>query len=235
MEVAFRIVPAFSLLLGMILSCSGVPSWDQRLSTLEAELAVNPDSAELRYQMGVLWNEKAVEGDGEALDQAIAVFEALVEDHPDSHRARAFLGSCYVLKARDASVFTKMRWCRKGFVLLDDTVTDAPDDLDARLIRAINAAQVPGFLGRGKVADEDFAYLLERADDPALEANQELRRAIYYHAGDYALQQRDSKAVTLLTKARQLPGDPSLDPAINQALEDARLRFPQQFPNTENS
>lgn len=196
---------------------------------LESAIVQNPDDLELRYELGLAYNELALVGEEDALDKAIEQFEFILERDPSKAKAKAFLGSTTVLKAKYSSIFTKLSYAEKGFDILDEAVELAPDNPDVRLIRAANSSEVPRFLGRRDKAEEDFAWLLANIELNPVWFNDGLRRSVYLYAGEFALKRDDESAVELLQIAQATPGATRLEHRITEALEKAREEFPDSF------
>ncbi|MCC5790293.1 MAG: hypothetical protein JJT75_11705 [Opitutales bacterium] len=174
---------------------------------------------------GVLWHDKAVLGNEEATDKAIIKFEEILAEHQDTPWVLAYLGSTFTLKARDAPLLRKRGWANRGFEALDKAVEKTPEDSVVRLIRAINSYHLPRILNRRELAETDFAHLLRKIEDPDHELSNDLKRAIYFHAGAFALHKRESKSLALLEKALATEGSPHLEEPIRQSLDIARRRF----------
>lgn len=203
---------------------------EQHITNMEALVAAKPGDPELRYSLGLAYNDQAQLEDNEAaLEKAIAIFEGLQEEYPGMLKAQAMLGSAMVLKARYAIVFRKLHYAKKGFNMLDAAIEANPESADIRLIRAANAANVPAFLGRKKIAREDFAWLLSDIEAHPERYDDGMRRAIYFYAGEFALKSDDDQAVHLLQLAQTTPGQMRLEPRIAAALDEARQQFPESF------
>ncbi len=170
-------------------------------------------------------HDRGVEGSEDAVDRAIEALEKRLEQDPDLALARAYLGSAYTLKARDVALWRKRGWVEKGIATLDEAVDDAPEDTDVRLVRAINAYNLPRMAGRYDLAGEDFDFLLRslEADDPVDPA---FERAVCFHAGAFALKQdKTAEAIGLLERARDVEGSSELAGEIETMLRLARNRL----------
>jgi hypothetical protein len=192
---------------------------------LAAALAINPKDNELRVQMGAILCDMGAEGDEKAADEAHALFKAMYAESPKDPEARAFYGNACVIEAKYAFFLFKLDWTDKGFAHLDAAVAAAPEVLSIRLIRALNSAQVPGILGRDKVAREDFAWLMRRQTEHPEDFDPGLLRALYYYAGKYAMEHDESRSITLLTQAAEVPGTSPLSDKIQSTLKEARTKF----------
>ncbi|HEX9781229.1 MAG TPA: hypothetical protein VGA56_00660 [Opitutaceae bacterium] len=144
--------------------------------------------------------EEAQRGSAEAALRAVEELRHIVSLQPGNALARANLGLAVVLCARDVSLADKRRFAIDGLAEIDAAVSLAPGDPEVRLVRAINASQMPLLLGRRKVARSDFAWLLGVIDArPALAPD--LKRRVLFHAGAWALRERQREAVPLLERA----------------------------------
>lgn len=181
--------------------------------------ADDPESVR-RFAEGLELHQTGVEGDEDAVAQAIAIFEELQERHPDDARVQAFLGNLYTLRARDVIFFRKMRWLRKGLDTLDAAVAASPEDPHVRSVRAINSYRLPSMFGRRQVADEDFAVLLEWAVSDPDRFSDGLLRFVYFHAGCYYAEEGDSRAHDLFERAMDAPGDSVSDEKIRRKLSE---------------
>jgi len=208
-------------------------SIDQSVESLEKRVAADPDNLQLRYDLGVAYNELAIDGSEKALDKAIRIFGDLVKEDPNMVKAKAMLGSCTVMKAQYVSIFSKLDYVKEGYGILDEAVAADPDNPDLRLIRGANAAKSPGFLGRGDVADEDFEWLLNDVQSGVNSYDDNYRRTIYFYVGDYFLEERDNRCAELLLLAEKTSGAPRLTKKIKQSLKEARKKFPSTFAELE--
>ncbi len=193
---------------------------------LAAELAAHPTDNEIRLQLGAVLCDMGAEGDEKSADEALALFKTMYTESPSNPEARAFYGNACVIEAKYAFFLFKLDWTDKGFAHLDAAVGAAPEVVSVRLIRALNSAQVPGVLGRDKVAREDFAWLMRRQTEHPEDFNPGVLRALYYYAGKYALERGESQSVTLLTQAAAVPGTSPLSEKVQAVLKEARAKFP---------
>lgn len=170
-------------------------------------------------------HDRGVEGSESAVDQAIEMLEAILKDSPDNALARAYLGSAYTLKARDVALWNKRRWAERGAEALDAAVKTAPLNPRVRLVRAINSYNLPRILGRHGEAKEDFAFLLQAVEAHPESLGDDLKRAIYFHAGAFALRESENeRALTLLEEADAIEGDSPISIQIDSMLRIARER-----------
>ncbi len=174
---------------------------------------------------GIERHDRGVEGSESAVDEAIEILEAVLEASPGNALARAYLGSAQTLKARDVALWNKRRWVQRGVETLDAAVKEAPHSPRVRLVRAINAYNLPRIIGRYDLAGEDFAFLLEAIEAHPGLLGKDLQRAIYFHAGSFALKEgEDARALTLLEKADAMEGESPIADRIASMLRIVRER-----------
>ncbi len=184
------------------------------------------DQASQLFEEAFQAHEAGVKGDSDAVDVALEKFERILESDPDNMEALVFFGSASMLKARDVAIFQRMRWVRQGVEAMDRAVETAPDNVNVRIVRAVNSYQLPGFLGRRKVADEDFRLLLDWTETRPEKFDPGMIRFTLYHAGVRALEQGQAKALPLLAQALDQPqGETVTDQEIQSVLERAKGRF----------
>ena len=161
------------------------------------------------------------EGNKKAVKKATKILEKAVKLDPENAIARAFLGTAYNLKSRDASMpWNKMKWVKKGIALLDMAVEKNSKNIWVRLERGSNSLELPAFFNRLPVAKKDFDFLvncIETEPDSFIlnaegtsiylekgenEKNFVLgtRQVIYYKAGKVYYQLSDIKKATELWK-----------------------------------
>ena len=92
-------------------------------------------------EQAIAWHGLAGMGVEGAARTAIEKFEALDSKDPLS---QAYLGSAYIMRARDASFITaRVRNARKGLTKLEGAVKAAPNDFRVRTLRAVTTYNLP--------------------------------------------------------------------------------------------
>lgn len=170
---------------------------------------------------------EGVDGDEDSVVRSIKAFEKLFEAYPDRWEAYAFYGSACTLRARDVALVKKMDYVREGFGAMDEAVRQAPNCYWTRLVRAINSYQVPGFFKRRDLARKDFDFLTRKipASDPDVPLAETLLQLTYFHAGRFAYEERDPRALHWLAEAAAIEEGPIPGSEVDQALQKARKRF----------
>ena len=121
-----------------------------------------PSEFRLLREKGIALHDAAREGDGDAAAEAVEALERYLKRFPRDGEARAYLGSAYAQRGRDASsVVNKMRYTNRGLRHLDRALDAAPRDFTVRFIRATVNASLPEMFGRGEAATEDMLALDE--------------------------------------------------------------------------
>ncbi len=101
----------------------------------------------------------------------IAAHKALAEledAYPDDPTAEAYHGSLELLDAaHNWQIWNLHRQASDGLSRLDEAIRHAPNDPEARFIRAATSWHLPAFYHRRQQCEEDFAWLAQRAQSDA--------------------------------------------------------------------
>ena len=149
---------AFALSLAALpLPAAAVPS--AHAAESESAGAASPETVALREQ-GIALHDRAVEGDEDAAEEAVAHLERYLDRVGKDGEALAYLGSAYAMMGRDASsVVNKTRYANRGVRHLDRALDAAPRMFTVRLVRARVNSSLPKMFGRGGAALEDMLAL----------------------------------------------------------------------------
>jgi hypothetical protein len=144
---------------------AGIGPEEQRLLS---KMAVEGTNAATLYALADHCHDLGVDGSKEAVVRAERYLRQLLKLEPENARALALLGSVYTMKGRDAFwPPTQLRLVREGNTYMDKAVNMAPDAVAPRVIRALNNAHMPDFLGRREVVREDLSWLWPKVEkDP---------------------------------------------------------------------
>ena len=127
----------------------------------ESSLEVPPEYAALREQ-AIALHYRAVEGEEDSAEQAVAQLERYLKRFADDVEARAYLGSAYTMMARDASsVVNKTRYANRGLRHLDRALDAGAGNFTVRMIRANVNSSLPKMFERGGAALDDMLALDE--------------------------------------------------------------------------
>jgi hypothetical protein len=156
-----------------------------------------------------------VEGDKAAVGRAEDYLRKLLDAHPTNAPAMALMGSVYTLKARDAFwPPTQLRLVREGNEWMDRAVAIAPEDVQTRLIRVLNNAHMPDFLGRAEIVRADLAWIWEKIEKDPARFTASTRQQVALHWGRRLKKDRDAE------KARRvLETGLAFDPQSSHAAE----------------
>ncbi len=109
-----------------------------------------------------------LQGDRAAASKARASFESLAKDYPDDPVVDAYRGSVELLEAaRTWAVWDKRKLANDGLTRMDGAVDRAPNDLEARFIRAASTWHLPFFYKRKQQAATDFSLIAPHAESAA--------------------------------------------------------------------
>ena len=141
------------------------PQLSSQIDSLSKQSAHELENLEILMQLGLALHDAALDGKKEAVGQGIAVLDRVLKRDSLNVHALVYLGSLYTLKARDASMpWSKIKYGKRGFALIDRAVKMQSDDMDIRLTRAINSYMVPDFMGRLATGLGDFETILASPD-----------------------------------------------------------------------
>lgn len=139
------------------------------------------DQAELQVVDQIAQGRKAL--DAEKVDEAIAIFEKAVAADPKNPAALAWLGSAQVRKAKEAPIFEKPGWVKKGFNTLDQAVELFPDAYIVYMVRGITATQVPDMFKKAPIAVKDLSTVVIMREKNLEAVPDSVMPAVYLHLG----------------------------------------------------
>jgi len=127
-------------------------------------VAEQGDKMELLQQAIKLHDKGALENDKEAVVKAYELLKKLSRSNPEDPVINAYYGSSITLMARDGTdPIKRMKDVRKGLGILDGVVRNAPDNIQARILRGNVCFRLPEIMfHRNATAVEDFSYLVNR-------------------------------------------------------------------------
>lgn len=163
---------------------------------------------------------RGLAGDKDAVIECIEKLEAVLKREPANQVARVYLGSAYTLRSRDLGFGPKkLSTLKRGLAVMDDAVSEAPDDPKVRLTRALTAAALPSVFGQRATARKDLDWLTHQAETEPSKLDRGDLQIIYYHAGLLAKEREDPvRAIALWQKGLEHPIDPALTARLNEEL-----------------
>ncbi len=162
------------------------------------------------------------------IDQKIDELQALITTQPGNQIAIAYLGYALTQKALFVPLSQKKSLVHRGITKMDQAVLASPSDPRLRLIRAINAYQLPKILKRHPVALQDFETLKIQLQQSPEKFSPTLTRQILFHLGSFSLKEgQNEAAIQFLKKAQKIPSDLPTNQVIQSLLHTAqRETFP---------
>jgi len=127
-------------------------------------------------------------------DAAHAALAELEREYPGDPVAKAYHGSLELLDAaHNWAIWNLHKQAADGLSLLDAAVAEAPDEPEARFIRAATSWHLPGFYRRRAQCEADFGLLAGRAEQDAREGRlpKELAAATYNYWGQILVGRKD--------------------------------------------
>jgi tetratricopeptide (TPR) repeat protein len=118
----------------------------------------------------------------------------LLEKEPNNELLRAYAGSLLTIKSGKSFPGPEaLRIFKEGVQMMNEAVENAPNDINVRLIRAINHYELPAFFNRRKQAREDFCWLLSMIDSSEGKQLCDATRAVVYYYAGLSLSQTGEK------------------------------------------
>ena len=174
---ALAAVPARSAVAAVpdVINLEGAPA-KKALDELRAHLQSAPTDAQALKATGILLHQMSRRTPNkEQVDEGEKLLKQATQAEPKDVEALAWLGSIVTMKALFETDPGKQTFFVKlGTRSMDSAVTQAPDNLVVRLVRANNSMELPPFLKRTRFAVEDFdryIALCQSAQCPAAEVN----------------------------------------------------------------
>jgi len=192
-----------------------------KIDSLEAALQRTPENIDLRYELAlhchaIVQKEK----DNDVWERAEKLFQEILAVKPEHVAALVYYGSLLTIKGRDALLpWNKLRYVEQGCDKMDKAVQIAPDNINIRIVRALNNIHLPDFFNRLPYCLEDFENIRKRPEfnhlDPAS------RQQILYYSGQ-AFEKDDQavKAIESYKKAISINGHNPLAVQARQALKE---------------
>src|SRR5262245_420270 len=203
---------------------------------LKKQAAADPNNRRLRLDLGRVYYAPSSGYDAAAIAEAEELFDQILASEPENATALVYRGSLLGLKLGFHLVppSQSAATLRQSNADLDRAVALAPDDLEVRSVRGYTSFHTPSFVGRDRIAVEDFSHiipLLER------EPGSELQRAefhlalgdAYHKAGDddkarqswrrvMELSPGASAAIAAESKLREVAGQSSFGPNYKEVV-----------------
>jgi hypothetical protein len=146
--------------------------------------------------------------------QAHQALDELERQFPGDPVAKAYRGSLELLDAaHNWEIWNLHKQAAEGLSLLDEAVAAAPDEPEARFLRAATSWHLPGFYHRQAQCEEDFALLAKRVEQDAHAGRlpPELAAAALNYWGQIRLRHddRDGARAAFAAAVRAAPQSPA--------------------------
>lgn len=158
---------------------------------------------------------KVIETNDRGADKtAHAQLDALWAEYPGDAVVKAYRGSLELLDAaHDWAIWNLPKQSAEGLALLDEAVAQAPDEPEARFLRAATCWHLPGFYHRRAQAEADFELLAGRAERDAKDGRlkPELAAAAENYWGQVLVGRKDwaGARAAFAAAVRIAPGSPA--------------------------
>jgi tetratricopeptide (TPR) repeat protein len=171
------------LFIFILIICPNLTFTQDNIDSLEVELVNDPNNVSVLIQLGRIYHDFGTEGDKEAVKMGEKYLENAVSLDSENAIAIAYYGSILTMKARDSKApWNRIKHGRKGLSFIDRAVELEPNNLDVRIIRAMNSLLTPSFLGRLKYSFEDFEYVINNDHFKSWIADS--KAYVYYNLGN---------------------------------------------------
>src|SRR5262249_26896704 len=130
---------------------------------LKKQASADPNNRRLLLDLGRGYYALALGYDAGAIAEAEKLFDQILAAEPDNATALVYHGSLLGLKLgfRLVPPDRSLAALRQSNADLDRAVALAPDDLEVRGIRGYTSLYTPSFVGRDRIAVEDFSHIIQ--------------------------------------------------------------------------
>lgn len=174
-----------------------------RISESKEILEQNCDDYESIKCLGIAYHIKAQKDPKKFVKKAVEALSRAHEMNKEDYEVLCYLGSATTMRAKTTwNLIKKRSYANKGITMMDKSVRRAPDNVSVRMTRAYNSKNLPGFLGRGDIALEDFEYLAKMIEkDP--NTYKAIKREVYENLAElYQKQGEGEKAEEYMQLAK---------------------------------
>ena len=93
----------------------------------------------------------------------IAMFQRIAQLEPKyTGRTQVYIGALVALNGKHAFFpHTKLKWAKRGLIIMDDGLEKNPDDIEALFIHGTTCYHLPFFFRRGDDAQRDFKKIIK--------------------------------------------------------------------------
>jgi hypothetical protein len=184
-----RLAIAIALALTTSISALATVGGDPAAGNYDREQYRNRLSvARTAYFKVITSNDRAAD---EAAHRALAELD---REYPGDPVAKAYHGSLELLDIGHSwAIWNLRKQAAEGLSLLDEAVSEAPEEPEVRFIRAATSWHLPGFYHRREQCEADFQWLSERSERDAREGRlpPELAAAAYNYWGQILVGRKD--------------------------------------------
>jgi tetratricopeptide (TPR) repeat protein len=207
-------------------AADGPIPYNERLASLQAQLALSPTNIDLLFQLGDLCHDEGVNDNPKAVVQAETYFKQLLAIDEKHARGRVMYGSTLTMKGRDAFwPPTQLSWVRDGNREMDLAVKLAPEDARVRFARANNNFHMPKFLGREEIVRADLEWLWKQAkENPGSLSLDERQTIASFHGQHLKKQKKIDAAIEVWTQGMALNPDSPTAREIHKLLQQNRKK-----------
>jgi hypothetical protein len=155
---------------------------EERRVDKRSENPVTVENWNTLFAEAVLLHHQGITGDKKATQQAHRLLESILKLVPENNLVRAYCGSATSLLGRDVpKPIEKLRYGKRGLILLDKAVAQESGNVEIRSLRAFVCNALPEkYFHRTRNAIEDFNYMVSRYEqDPSVLAKELYWKVLY--------------------------------------------------------
>lgn len=161
------------------------PDLSAQVNQWKDQLEKSPNDMVLILKIGRHYYELAsISREKKDIKETEKYFKNLLEISPENSIGRVYSGSINIMKADNTILPWKIfNYLKKGFSLMDEAVELNPDEPEVRLIRASTCTMIPKFLGKRKIALEDFKHIQNLDNSLKQKLTKRFWLPFYYYYG----------------------------------------------------
>lgn len=210
-----------TLVSSLLISSNALQAQPLKIDSLETSLRAAPNNIEIKYELALRYHALVQKQENsEALKRAERLLTEILETKPDHVAALVYYGSLLTLKGRDALLpWNKLKYVERGCDKMDKAVQIDPQNINTRIVRAMNNINLPDFFNRLPYCLEDFDFI--KASPEFSHLNPATQQRIYYYSGQ-ALEKdgQVAKAIDCYKKAIGVSEDKTVATEAALALKE---------------
>lgn len=182
------------------------------IMALEEQLAKNPDDIDIITNLinSYSSNEKS--------DKLVSLYEAHEDKFKDNPLIKCQYGAAMArLAGSSDKIEEKLKWIKKGMIVLDGCVQDYPENSGVYLWRGLTYSHLPAILNARSIVEKDFALVIDNYRNGKWDLTSHELERVYLGYYNVAIEYEDNE---LFNKAYE---------NLKKDLPDTTLRIHQRY------